>query len=241
MSRRSNPDSVLEALGVPPAPGSIVELALTHRSFAFEQPVPVPHNERLEFLGDAVLGLIVTDLIYGGYEGLAEGEMARLRASTVNTLALADFARWLGLGRHIRLGKGEEASGGRDKSSVLADTFEAVVGAAYLEQGAPALTDILVPLFSERLEKVVAAGGGHDAKTVLQEVVVRSLGARPSYKLASSGPDHDKWFTAHAYVDEELYGVGSGKSKKEAERNAARAALDRLERNDEGGRNARAS
>lgn len=229
MSTRSDPGPVLDALRVPPPPGSIYELALTHRSYAFENPDPLPHNERLEFLGDAVLGVMVTDLIYRRYEQLAEGEMARLRASVVNTLALADLARWLGLGAHIRLGKGEEASGGRDKSSLLADTLEALIGAAYLDQGPAPVSDVLVPLFAAGLDDVVAAGGGYDAKTVLQEVAVRHLGQRPCYKLASSGPDHDKRFTAHAYLDERLFGVGSGKSKKEAERNAARVALGRLE------------
>jgi ribonuclease-3 len=165
--------------------GSIYELALTHRSYAFEAALP-EHNERLEFLGDAILGAIVTDLIFRSYPELAEGEMARLRASVVNTVALADIARSLGLGSHIRLGKGEESSGGRDKSSLLADTFEALVGAVRMGNG------------------------------------------RPSYRVASSGPDHAKSFSARVYVGEQLEGEGAGRSKKEAEQNAARDALVRL-------------
>jgi ribonuclease-3 len=207
--------------------GSIYELALTHRSYAFEAALP-EHNERLEFLGDAILGAIVTDLIFRSYPELAEGEMARLRASVVNTVALADIARSLGLGSHIRLGKGEESSGGRDKSSLLADTFEALVGAAYLDRGLDAVAETLVPLFSEQLREVVASGGGHDPKTALQELVVRMGNGRPSYRVASSGPDHAKSFSARVYVGEQLEGEGAGRSKKEAEQNAARDALVRL-------------
>jgi ribonuclease III len=219
----------LKALGVPPEGGPIYDLALVHRSYAFEQPDPVAHNERLEFLGDAILGAIVTDLIYTSYPQLTEGEMARLRASVVNTHALAELARSLGLGDHIRLGKGEEASGGRDKPSLLADTLEAVIGAHYLDQGIDAARAALVPLFADKLRAHLETGGRYDAKTALQEVVVRHRGAFPAYRIASTGPDHDKHFTAHVYIDADLYGVGDGRSKKEAEQNAAREALARLE------------
>jgi ribonuclease-3 len=224
LSKRSSPASPLEALGVPAEQGSVYELALTHRSFAFESDL-YEHNERLEFLGDAILGAIVTDSIYSTYPQLAEGEMARLRASVVNTAALADVARELGLGPHIRLGKGEEASGGRNKPSLLADTFEALVGAAYLDRGVEVVAAVLVPIFEARLKDVIASGGGHDPKTALQEKVVRNRSGRPSYRVASSGPDHDKRFTAEVYVGERLWGAGTGRSKKEAEQNAAREAL----------------
>lgn len=209
--------------------GDIYRTALTHRSFAFEQPVPIEHNERLEFLGDAILGAIVTNYIFTTYPSLAEGEMARLRASVVNTHALAELARELELGEHIRLGKGEESSGGRDKASLLADTFEALIGALYLDRGIQHTTEVLIPLFESRIRDRIEAGGRYDAKTALQEVVVRDRGGFPAYRVASSGPDHDKQFTAHVYVDAELYGVGDGRSKKEAEQNAAREALVRLE------------
>jgi ribonuclease III len=207
--------------------GSIYELALTHRSYAFEAALG-EHNERLEFLGDAILGAIVTDLIFRSYPELSEGEMARLRASVVNTVALADIARSLGLGPHIRLGKGEESSGGRDKPSLLADTFEALVGAVYMDRGLDAVEDSLVPIFSQRLREVVASGGGHDPKTALQELVVRMGNGRPSYRVASSGPDHAKSFTAGVYIGDQRAGEGAGRSKKEAEQNAARDALVRL-------------
>ena len=226
-------------MGIPAAPGSLSELALTHRSFAFEAEL-TEHNERLEFLGDAVLGAVVTDLIYRSYPDLTEGEMARLRASVVNTVALADVARSLDLGPHIRLGKGEETSGGRDKASLLADTFEAVLGAAYLDRGPDAVAAFLVPIFSELLAGVLSSGGGHDPKTALQELTVKSRSGRPSYRLASSGPDHDKRFTAEVYVGDRLCGAGSGRSKKEAEQNAAREALVRVTEAPAGGPRARA-
>ena len=229
----SKPSSRAEGLsipGVPPEAGPIYGLALTHRSYAYEQPEPGEHNERLEFLGDAILGAVVTDLIYTSYPQLSEGEMARLRASVVNTHALADIARDLGLGMHIRLGKGEEASGGRDKPSLLADTFEALVGALYLDREIGAVRRFLRPLFEDRIRRLVEAGGRYDTKTALQEVVVRDHGGFPDYRVASSGPDHDKRFSASVYVEGELLGAGEGRSKKEAELNAAREALERLQR-----------
>jgi ribonuclease III len=228
LSKPNSPSSTLAALGLPAGPGSIYELAITHRSFAFERPTPIPHNERLEFLGDAILGALVTDLCYRSFPDLTEGQMARLRASVVSTQALAQLAREIGLGAHIRLGRGERASGGHDKSSLLADTFEALVGATYLDRGMEHLAAVLVPIFAARLLQVAAAGGGYDAKTALQEAVVRLEGERPAYRLASTGPDHAKVFTASVYVNEELHGTGSGRSKKEAEQNAAAQALMRL-------------
>jgi ribonuclease-3 len=228
---------------VPEEGGELYRLALTHRSYAYEQPEPVPHNERLEFLGDAILGAVVTDLIYRDHPELSEGEMARLRASVVNTHALAELATEIGLGDHLLLGRGEESSGGRLKPSLLADTLEALIGAVYLERGIDAVRAALEPLFRDRLAASVATGGRYDAKTALQEVAVRTSGDVPSYRVASTGPDHDKRFTAHVYVDDKLFGVGDGRSKKEAEQNAARAALDRLGPLDgrEGGPDARAS
>ena len=153
--------------------------------------------------------------------------MARLRASVVNTDALAEEARRLGLGAHIRLGKGEEATGGREKSSLLANVFEALVGAVYVDRGMAAIERSLRPLFDRKVTESVAAGP-YDSKTSLQEIVVRRSGELPTYRVASSGPDHDKSFVAHVYIDGETFGSGTGKSKKEAEQNAARQALDRL-------------
>ena len=180
----------------------------------------------------------MTALIYERYPSLSEGEMARLRASVVNTEALADAARQLGLGEHILLGKGEEASGGRDKSSLLADSFEAIVGAVYLDRGLPEVEGALRPLFDARILESMGSGR-YDSKTALQELVVRVTGELPHYRIASSGPDHEKRFEAHVFVNAEKYGTGVGRNKKEAEQNAARAALERFQ--EEGGSDARAS
>jgi ribonuclease-3 len=147
----------------------------------------------------------------------------------VNTSALANIARSVGLGDHLHLGKGEEASGGRDKASLLADSFEAVIGAVYLDRGIDAITDVLTPLFTTAVEEVVAGGMTFDAKTALQEAAVRGHGEVPVYRVASSGPDHDKRFTAQVFIAGDPYGSGAGHSKKEAEQAAAREALDHLE------------
>jgi ribonuclease III len=224
-----NDASGLELLGVPPNGGAIYDLALTHRSFAYEQATPIAHNERLEFLGDAVLGVVVTRLIFDTYPDLSEGEMARLRASVVNTGALADVARRISLGNHIRLGKGEEASGGRNKDSLLADTLEAVVGAVFLDRGIKSVEGALIPLFAGQLDARVTGGARYDAKTALQEIAVREFGSFPAYRVESSGPDHDKRFEAWVYIKEQLRGRGRGRSKKEAEQNAAREALAHLD------------
>lgn len=239
MSRRSSPRSTQKALGLPAESGTLYELAITHRSYAFEQPEPIEHNERLEFLGDAILEAVVTDLIFHLFPTLPEGQMARIRAAVVNTNALAELGRSVGVGEHIRLGRGEDSSGGRAKASLLADTFEALIGAVYLDRGIDHLERIVKPLFVPLIRRAHEEGG-QDAKGALQETIARGTGGRPSYRVASSGPDHDKTFVAHVYVEDELFGVGSGRSKREAELNAAREALDRLESNEEG-RDARAS
>lgn len=238
--------SALEVLGAPPEGGPLYDLALTHRSFAFEQGDEAVHNERLEFLGDAILEAVVTHLIYTDFPDISEGEMARLRASVVNTRSLAALAREIELGPSLRLGRGEEASGGRDKASLLADTFEAIVGAVYLDRGYDAVRGALARLFRGRLAASHAGKERYDAKTALQEVVVRDTGGTPVYRVASTGPDHDKRFTAEVHVDGRLMGAGAGRSKKEAEYNAAREALARIDERphtsgDEEARGARAS
>lgn len=147
----------------------------------------------------------------------------------VNTVALADIARSVGLGEHLKLGRGEAGSGGRDKASLLADSFEAVVGAVYLDRGIDRVAEVLTPLFNRALDSVVAGGMTFDAKTALQEAAVKVHGEVPVYRVASSGPDHDKRFTAHVFIAGDAFGSGTGRSKKEAEQVAAREALDKLE------------
>jgi ribonuclease-3 len=227
-SRRSNKSPGLDALGVPTRRRAVYELALTHRSYAFERGDGSEHNERLEFLGDAILETVVTDLIFNTYPEMTEGGMARLRASVVNTVALAKLARTVSIGDEVLLGRGEEASGGRDKDHILADTFEAVVGAVYVDRGMETVRDHLVPLFEALISIEVTAERRYDAKTALQEFSVRKHGKLPEYRVASSGPDHDKQFTATVFLDTKRSGEGSGRSKKEAEQNAAREALDTL-------------
>ena len=213
---------------------SLLALALTHRSWCAEHPED-PSNERLEFLGDAVLGLAVTGHLYATYPDLPEGQMAKLRASVVNTAALADQAALLGLGVGLRLGKGEDLSGGRRKESILADAFEAVLGAVYLDAGWEAARDLVVELLQPDIEQLAESPGGGDYKTQLQELAARlDLGA-PVYDLVGTGPDHDKRFVATVVIDPGVRGIGSGTSKKRAEQDAARAAWNRLTSATEGG------
>lgn len=225
--RRRKPGRLERALGTRFRSGELLELALTHRSYAFEQEAS-GNNERLEFLGDAVLGLIVTDLAYRRLPDLAEGDLAKLRAATVNMATLADVALELGLGEDIRLGRGEEMSGGRQKSSILADATEAVLGALYLDRGLGAVAGVVERLFWPRMEAYVLGQGERDYKTGLQELAARDIGSVPQYRVRDRGPDHAKEFTATVYLGGEVYGSGTGRSKKEAEQEAARMAHDRL-------------
>jgi ribonuclease-3 len=215
------------ALGVRFRRSDLREVALTHRSFAFEQGV-LPTNERLEFLGDAVLGLVVTDLVYRAFPDRSEGELAKLRAAMVNMTMLAEVARDLGLGQEIFLGRGEELSGGRDKASILADGLEAVLGAVYIDRGLKVVQQLIERLFRPRIEAYVRGEGGRDYKTILQEMAAQDLGRLPEYRVAEQGPDHEKEFTAKVYVAGRELGRGTGRSKKEAEQHAARQAFTRL-------------
>ncbi|MCW2714055.1 MAG: ribonuclease [Frankiales bacterium] len=221
------PYTVLEAAlgtGLDPA---LLERALTHRSYAYEHG-GLPTNERLEFLGDAVLGLIVTDALYARRPELSEGQLAKQRAAVVNTRALAGVARGLDLGRWIRLGRGEEVTVGRDKNSILADTMEALIGAVYLSRGLPAATVMVRTLFDPLLQVASQDGAALDWKTALQELTAsRGLGA-PAYRIVEAGPDHAKSFTAEVCVGGRAMGDGAGKSKKEAEQQAAEQAWEAL-------------
>jgi ribonuclease-3 len=215
------------ALGVGFADPTLLDAALTHRSYAFEQELDV-NNERLEFLGDAVLGLVVTDMAYRTFPDLAEGELAKLRASIVNMSALADVARQLGLGQAVKLGHGEEMSGGRDKASILADALEALLGAVYLDRGLDVARSLIERLFLPRMNAYVRGEGERDYKTILQELASQDLRALPEYRIEESGPDHQKEFSATVYLAGKPWGSGVGRSKKEAEQQAAHEAYRRL-------------
>jgi len=198
-------------------------LALTHRSWCAENAGFAP-NERLEFLGDAVLGLVVTDHVFMTYPTMPEGELAKLRAGVVNASTLADVARDLGLGDSIRLGKGEDASGGRAKTSILADTMEAVFGAIYLDGGCEAARPIILRLLAAHISEAASGPGHHDFKTQLQELAARAFDTLPVYDVHDEGPDHQKRFFATVTIDDVVKGRGEGRSKKLAEQAAAQAA-----------------
>jgi ribonuclease III len=206
---------------------AILERAVTHRSYAYENG-GLPTNERLEFLGDAVLGVIVTETLFRTFPDLPEGQLAKLRAAVVNMRALADVSRALGLGEFLRLGRGEESTGGRDKSSILADALEALIGAVYVDSGLGAATGMVHRLFDELIDEAARLGAGLDWKTSLPELTASQFLGVPFYEVGESGPDHEKTFTADVRVGGVVYGSGSGRSKKEAEQQAAEQAWNSI-------------
>jgi ribonuclease III len=203
-------------------------LALTHRSFAYENG-GLPHNERLEFLGDSILGQAVTVMLYTENPTLDEGELAKRRASLVSSVALAEVARAIGLGQHIRLGRGEELTGGHDKSSILADTVEAVIGAVYLDCGGDIATAFVLRLIRPLLENPDRFGAAMDPKTSLQELSTRLGRGLPAYAVRDSGPDHSKRFHATVSLGGDQVATGIGTSKKQAEMSAALEAWTQLQ------------
>jgi ribonuclease-3 len=205
----------------------LLELAFTHRSFAYENGL-TETNERLEFLGDSVLGLVVTEELYLRYPDLDESRLSPLRSGIVNMRALADIARSLELGQYMRIGKGEEVTGGRDKNSLLADSLEALIGAIYLSHGFAESQRVVGKLISETMENAKDRGAGLDGKTALQELAAARKISAPEYQISESGPDHDKTFVATAVVGGEAIATGEGKSKREAEQIAARIAYEKL-------------
>jgi ribonuclease III len=224
--------SLLRRLAVEIKDPTILETSLTHRSWAYEREVRET-NERLELLGDAVLNLCVTDLIYARFPLAPEGDLAKLRASLVSEPALAEVARELDLGAAIRLGRGEELTGGREKPSILSDCLEAVIGAIYIDRGIRTARAVVRRLFDGRVRGLATRAVPKDPKTHLQEVVTRRFGNLPRYRTMGEGPDHAKEFRAQVFVNDVLYGRGQGRSKKEAEQGAAASALERLATEDE--------
>jgi ribonuclease III len=204
-------------------------VALTHRSYAYEHG-GVTHNERLEFLGDSILGQAVTVKLFRENPDLDEGDLAKRRASLVSTVALAEVARGIGLGAHLRLGRGEELTGGRDKSSILADTVEAIIGATYLSAGADAATTLVLHLVAPLLADPDRFGAAMDPKTSLQELSARSGRGLPHYEVTDTGPDHDKRFHATVLLSGDPIASGTGTSKKQAEMAAALEAWTILSR-----------
>jgi ribonuclease III len=203
--------------------------SLAHRSWCAETE-GAASNERLEFLGDAVLGLVVTDHLFRTYPDLPEGELAKVRASLVNSEALAEVATTLDLGASLFLGKGEAASGGREKPSILADAMEAVIGAVYIDGGWDAAVELIMGLLAERIEEAAAGPGGQDYKTRLQELAARRFEQLPRYDVVDEGPDHAKRFYATVFLAGRERGTGEGRSKKQAEQAAAKMAWKALQR-----------
>ncbi len=220
-------DELSAVLGVPDLDPELLTHALTHRSFANENG-QIPNNERLEFLGDTVLGLVVTETLYRNYPDLPEGRLAKLRAAVVSAKALAEVARTLGLGDYVRLGRGEETTGGREKASILADTVEAILGAIFLQFGIERAGQVVHAIFDPVIADAANLGAALDWKTSLQEVASdRGLGV-PRYVVESEGPDHARVFSASVLVGDHSFDGGSGRSKKEAEQQVAQVAWEHL-------------
>lgn len=217
-----------ERLGYVFSEPALLRLALTHRSVSSADPGR-KDNERLEFLGDAVLQLVVTDLLYEAFPQLAEGQMAKVRAAVVSRDALAEVALFLEIGAQIDLAPSEEATGGREKASILADAVEAVIGAIYLDGGLEPARSTIVELWADRVAERAKQPGVKDYKTRLQELAARD-GSRPVYTVDGTGPDHDRRFRALVTVNGTECGSGEGRSKKEAEQAAARQAIETLNR-----------
>lgn len=207
----------------------LLRVALTHRSYLNEHKSATEHNERLEFLGDAVLELIVTKYLFKTYPDRPEGELTTWRSALVKGERLAAVARDLQLGQYLQLSRGEAKSGGRDKGFLLANTFEAVLGALYLDAGFTAAEKFVARVLLPLLAGILAEGEHIDAKSRLQELAQERRGITPEYRLLSAtGPDHEKIFTMGAFLREENVGLGSGGSKQAAEQSAARDALEKL-------------
>ncbi len=206
----------------------LLEMAMMHPSYLSEHPEIEQNNQRLEFLGDAILGAVVALYIYQHYPEAAEGELTKIRAAVVCESSLANLAMRLNLGEYIRLGRGEILSGGKKRASILADAFEAVIAAVFIDQGWQKTCDFLWVLFRDEIQKSVM-GMTRDYKTFLQEEVQKQGNSNLFYQLLSEeGPDHDKQFTSGVYLNKKLLGSGSGKSKKEAEQQAAKKAIEVL-------------
>ncbi len=217
---------LIEKLGVDIGP-ELLELALTHRSYAYEHG-GIPNNERLEFLGDSILGQAVTVKLFRENPDLDEGELAKRPASLVSSVALAEVARGIGLGEYLRLGRGENQSGGREKASILADTVEAIIGAAYLHAGGEAATALVLRLIEPLLDDPARFGAAMDPKTSLQEAAAHRGAGIPVYTVTNSGPDHSKTFHATVAVGSLVTASGDGTSKKQAEMAAALSAWTTL-------------
>ena len=220
-----------QALRVSFADKTLFQRALTHRSYLNENTDhPLEDNERLEFLGDAVLDFVVGEYLYARFPDQDEGTLTSLRAALVCTRSLAEFADQIGLGDHLLLGRGEEEGGGRGRPAVLCGAFEALIGALYLDQGLPQVSDFTMPIFEPALEHILQYNLDKDPKSVLQELSQAHLGYTPRYTtVGTHGPDHDKLFTVAVMINGAIYGKGEGRSKQMSAQAAAAEAITQLE------------
>ena len=229
MTQRKTLNQLFDTLGYEFKNINLIQTALTHSSYANESKGKVEFNERLEFLGDSVLGLTVSDYLYRTYPELSEGVLSKLRAKVVSEVSLAQKARELNLGEYLRLGRGEDNIGGRNRASVLADAMESVIGAIYLDGGMETARSFVLKLMVPVIESYAAGKGPQDYKTDLQEYLQSRSSLEITYRIINEeGPDHDKWFTAQVLHGDKPIGQGQGKSKKEAEQQAAKLALSML-------------
>lgn len=230
MSQQIREESLEEKIGYRFRDSALLREALTHKSFSNEQPGGnVSHNERLEFLGDAVLDLVVSQALFRAFPALAEGDLTRIRAEVVSEAALAVVGRHLGLGNSLRLGRGEERSGGRDKDSLIADALEAVFGAIFCDGGFESARGVIEPLCAVAIERSARRKAGIDYKTRLQELLQARRGKPPTYALTlTEGPDHQRIYTVEVCSEGQAIGCGRGRTKKAAEQAAAQEALERL-------------
>lgn len=225
-----NISSIEKNIGVEFTNKNLLEIAVTHRSFLNENRSVPEHNERLEFLGDAVLELIVSDFLYRKYPDRAEGELTSFRSALVRTDSLAQTSRSLGLGDHLRLSRGEEESGGKDKDYLLANTFEAVLGAIYIDKGYEVCNKFVERVLLPNIEDIVKNRLDIDNKTRIQELAQSVYKSTPIYEVINEvGPDHDKTFTVVVKIDNRVFGEGTGSSKQRAEEQAAKVGIENIE------------
>lgn len=218
---------LVERLGLASMPATL-PLAMVHRSYSYENG-RVPTNERLEFLGDSVLGLVVTDHLYATFPDLPEGQLAKMRSAIVNAHSLAEIAAGLEVGAFLQLGRGEESTGGREKVSILADAMEAIIGAVYLELGLEGARRFILDRFGALIASVPGLGAGLDWKTSLQELAAQVGQGAPEYIVVGEGPDHARTFTARVRVGGQMFGHGIGRTKKQAEQQAAQTAVEQVQ------------
>ncbi|MCC6347299.1 MAG: ribonuclease III [Nitrospirales bacterium] len=215
----------------------LLRAALTHKSYHHENPDESPdHNERLEFLGDSVLGLVIAEKLFLDQVGFSEAEMSKMKSYLVKEAVLFEMASKLSLGDYLRLGKGEESTGGRQKKSVLSDAFEALIGAVFLDSGYETVKALVLDLFREKIPDVISRKEGYDFKSELQERCQSLFGVLPEYRIVKlEGEEHKRVFTAEVSINRQLYGSGVGKSKKEAQMAAAKEAFEKLVQGQTGG------